>query len=133
MDIQTLITQLGPEFGVLAVIGAALKSKRVRRMIMAGLSEDTALNQKITTAVETSIAALQAALELRAGELSKMETELAELQTEVRALKEADDRKTARINELEAEISVLRRENDELRTELERRRGGRPKKHVADI
>ena len=79
------------------------------------------------------LCALQAALDVRGEELSRMERELTNLQAEVAVLKTADSRKNDRIAELEAEIVALRAENDELRTELARRRGGRPRKETTDL
>jgi peptidoglycan hydrolase CwlO-like protein len=74
------------------------------------------------------VTALQAALDARGEELQRLEAELATLNAQVAKLKEADDWKTARIQELESEISELRAENETLRAEIARRRGGRPKK-----
>ena len=118
---------------VLGFLAAIFKSARGRRMLLAALSADNGLDDKITAAVTASVGALQAALDARGEELSRMERELTNLQAEVAVLKTADSRKNDRIAELEAEIVALRAENDELRTELARRRGGRPRKETTDL
>lgn len=132
MNTQQLITELLPVLGTAAAAVAGLKSKRLKKVLLSFLTEDDGLNQKIAAAVSVSISALQAALDSRAEELSRMEAELADLQKAVSSLKRSDEKKTARIAELEAEIEVLRKENDELRAELARRRGGRPKKSTSE-
>jgi chromosome segregation ATPase len=136
MTVQDLITNLSP---VLASAGAvlgtalgALRTPRGKKLLASLLSQDTSLESRINAAITTSVAALQAALDTRGEELARLESELATLNAEVARLKTADDWKTARISELETEIGVLREENQVLRTELEKRRGGRPKKTVSE-
>jgi chromosome segregation ATPase len=117
---------------VLAAIAGLLKSARGRKILFAALDADTGLDKKITDAVQTSVSALQAALDVRGEELARMEKELSTLQQEVANLKAADDYKSTRIAELETEIVALRAENDVLRAELARRRGGRPRKDSSE-
>lgn len=117
---------------VFGVIVAMLKSPRGRRMLFAAINADNGLDTKIHAAVSSSVAALQAALDVRGEELTRMEQELVALQSEVAQLKTADVRKNARIAELESEISELRAENEALKAELARRRGGRPRKDTKE-
>ena len=119
-----------------AIFGALLgllKSARGRKVLLVALDLDTGLDEKISTAINTSVAALQAALDVRGEDMVKMEAELSALQAEVKDLITADAKKTARITELEEEISTLREENNVLREELSRRRGGRPRKETTDL
>jgi peptidoglycan hydrolase CwlO-like protein len=96
--------------------------------VAALLTSGPELEDKIKDAIRVSVEALQAALDVRGEELQRLESELSDLQAEVARLKVADDWKTARITELESEIAVLREENEQLKAELARRRGGRPAK-----
>ena len=128
MDKTSIIQALTTVLAALGSILGALKSPRGKKLLASLLSQDGSLDSKIATAIGTSVAVLQAALDTRGEELQRLEAELAELNAQVAKLKEADDWKTARIAELETEISELKEENEKLKAELARRRGGRPKK-----
>ena len=128
MKTQDIITALSPIAAAVGTLLGALKTPRGKKMLLSILGSDTSLDAKINAAIHASVEALQAALDTRGEELKRLEEELAALHTEVARLKTADDWKTARIEELEAEISQLREENQALRAELAKRRGGRPKK-----
>lgn len=128
MDKSSLIQAATTVLAALGSILGALKSPRGKKLLASLLSQEGSLDSKIATAIGTSVAALQAALDTRGEELQRLEAELAELNAQVAKLKEADDWKTARIAELETEISELKEENEKLKAELARRRGGRPKK-----
>ena len=132
MNKTDIITNLSPVIASIGAVLGALKTPRGKKLLMSFLSSDTSLETRINAAIHASVEALQAALDVRGEELSRLETELASLHEEVSRLKTADDWKTARISELESEISVLREENQALREELTKRRGGRPKKTVSE-
>lgn len=120
--------------GVGAVVAAVLtflvKHNKGRGIIVKLLARD-GLDERIQGAISVAVSALEAALNARSQELERVEQELSELRMEVRDLRTADDRKTQRIAELEAEVVRLSSENESLREELQRRRGGRPKKEPA--
>jgi chromosome segregation ATPase len=132
MDKQTIITNLSPIVASIGAVLGALRTPRGKKLLASLLSQDTSLETRINAAITTSVQALQAALDTRGEELARLEAELAALNAEVSRLKTADDWKTARISELETEIGVLREENQALRAELAKRRGGRPKKTVSE-
>ena len=128
MQTPELFTGAASFAAIFAALLGLLKSARGRKVLLVALDLDTGLDEKISTAINTSVAALQAALDVRGEDMVKMEAELAALQDEVKDLITSDAKKTARITELEEEISTLREENNVLREELSRRRGGRPRK-----
>jgi hypothetical protein len=128
MDIQTLLTGTG-SFGVmLGAMLTFLRSARGRRAVAAFFDESFGLNDKIDAAVDIAVAILQASLDARNEDLVKLRAEIANLQEQITELKTSDTAKSSRIAELEAEVIVLRAENEALRAELQRRRGGRPRK-----
>lgn len=128
MDIQTLLTGTG-SFGVmLGAILTFLRSARGRRAVAAFFDESFGLNDKIDAAVTIAVAVLQAELDASGSELTKLQSQIENLQAQVTELKTSDTAKSSRIAELEAEVIVLRAENEALREELKRRRGGRPRK-----
>jgi peptidoglycan hydrolase CwlO-like protein len=128
MDKTSLIQAGSTILAALGSVLGALKTPRGKKLLMSLLAQEGSLDSKIAAAITTSVTALQAALDARGEELQRLEAELATLNAQVAKLKEADDWKTARIQELESEISELRAENETLRAEIARRRGGRPKK-----
>jgi peptidoglycan hydrolase CwlO-like protein len=132
MNTQDIIATLSPIAAAIGTVIGALKTPRGKKMLISILGSDTSLDTKINAAIHASVEALQAALDARGEELARLEEELANLNAEVARLKTADDWKTARIEELEAEIVQLREENQALRAELAKRRGGRPKKVVEE-
>jgi chromosome segregation ATPase len=132
MNKTEIISSLSPIVAALGAVLGVLKTPRGKKLLVSLLSADTSLDNKINAAIHASVEALQAALDVRGEELARLEAELASLNAEVSRLKTADDWKTARIAELEGEISELREENQALRAELAKRRGGRPKKTVSE-
>jgi peptidoglycan hydrolase CwlO-like protein len=128
MDIQTLLTGTG-SFGVmLGAMLTFLRSARGRRAVAAFFDESFGLNDKIDAAVDIAVAILQDSLDARGEELAKLQAEIDNLQEQITELKTSDTAKSSRIAELEAEVIALRAENEVLREELKRRRGGRPRK-----
>lgn len=129
MDKTSIISAASTVLAAIGSIAGALKTPKGRKILASFLSGDSGnLDTRIQAAISAAVQALQAALDTRGEELSRLEEELKNLNAEVARLKTADDWKTARIQELEAEISELRAENETLRAEIARRRGGRPKK-----
>ena len=129
MDKTSIISAASTVLAALGSIAGALKTPKGRKILASFLSSgDTNLESRIQQAIGAAVQALQLALDTRGEELERLEAELASLNKQVAELKKADDWKTARIAELESEISELRAENEKLKAELARRRGGRPKK-----
>jgi peptidoglycan hydrolase CwlO-like protein len=129
MDKTSIISAASTVLAALGSVIGALKTPKGRKILASFLAGDSGnLDTRIQAAISAAVQALQAALDTRGEELKRLESELADLNKQVRLLKEADDWKTSRIQELEAEISELRAENEVLKAELARRRGGRPKK-----
>lgn len=130
MDLlPTIISSSGVGATVVAAVTFLIKHEKGRGIIMKFLARD-GLDEKIQGAVSTAVSALESALNARGAELERVEQELFELRMEVRDLRNADDRKTQRITELEAEVVRLSAENESLKEELHRRRGGRPRKEI---
>jgi chromosome segregation ATPase len=101
--------------------------------VAAFFDESFGLNDKIDAAVDIAVAILQASLDARNEDLVKLRAEIANLQEQITELKTSDTAKSSRIAELEAEVIVLRAENEALRAELQRRRGGRPRKDATPV
>jgi len=121
MEPNDVIPYAGPLAAVAGSIWAVLKSKSGQAFLRRVLSLDD-LDSKVTAAVEIAVSALQAALDARGEELTRLEREIDELRTEVASLRTSDLAKDRRIQELEREVEELRVENAKLRAELEARK-----------
>jgi hypothetical protein len=130
MDKTNIVSTMSGILTAVASVFGFLKTPKGRKIVASMLSGDLTLDVRIQAAIEAAVEALTAALDARGEELRRLGSELDSLTAEVARLKEADDWKTSRIKELEDEIIKLREENELLKTELSRRRGGRPKKVV---
>jgi chromosome segregation ATPase len=133
VTIDPAILTTGGAGAVVAGILTFLVRHKYGRGILLKFLEQDGLNEKIQGAVNTAVSALEAALRVRSEELQRVEEELAELRYEVRELRNADDRKNMRIAELESEVVRLSAENEALKEELKRRRGGRPKRSSDEV
>lgn len=111
----------GTTAALLAALAAVLKSKAGQAFLRRVMALDD-LDSRVTAAVEIAVSALQAALDARGEELTRLERELNELRGEVAALRVSDLVKDRRIQELEREVEELRAENSKLRAELEARK-----------
>lgn len=130
MDFNAALVSLGGTGAVVSgIITFLVKHEKGKGFILKLLAKD-GLDERIQGAISVAVSALEAALNARGQELERVEQELLELRNEVSDLRSADDRKTQRIAELEAEVVRLSAENETLKKELERRRGGRPKKET---
>jgi chromosome segregation ATPase len=127
--LPAIISSSGVGAAVIGFLTFLVKNKRGRGILLKVLARD-GLDERIQGAVNTAVSALESALKARGAELDRVEQELLELRMEVRELRHADDRKSMRIAELEAEVVRLSAENESLRKELHRRRGGRPRKET---
>lgn len=130
MDLNAALVSLGGTGAIVsAIVTFLVKHEKGKGFILKILAKD-GLDERIQGAITTAVEALEAALNARGEELERVEQELSELRLEVRDLRTSDDRKTQRITELESEVVRLSAENEALREELSRRRGGRPKKET---
>jgi chromosome segregation ATPase len=130
MDLlPTIISSGGIGATIVGALTFLIKHEKGRGLLMKLLDRD-GLDEKIQGAVGTAVSALESALNARGAELERVEQELSELRMEVRDLRTSDDRRTQRITELESELGRLSAENESLREELNRRRGGRPRREL---
>jgi len=130
MDLlPTIISSGGIGATIVGALTFLIKHEKGRGLLMKLLDRD-GLDEKIQGAVGTAVSALESALNARGAELERVEQELSELRMEVRDLRTSDDRRTQRITELESELGRLSAENESLREELNRRRGGRPRRDL---
>jgi len=129
MSLQEIVISLGGGAGIVGLITGALKSARFRAILHRLFSNSVLDLTEAVKSLQSVVEAQGESIEWLRNELTstKAELEVARLQlakTESLALENAALR--TRVADLEAQVHKL---EDELR----RRRGGRPKGHVADI
>lgn len=119
MDMNSFLTSGAYLAAVLGALWAVLKTDKGRKFVANLLLGPNALDAQLSKAVETSVSALQAALDLRASEHVRMHEEIVELRFELSELRNAHEAKERTISALKGEITKLKNENARLRKLIE--------------